>query len=165
MWAMLWLAVVAVLIPSSAGLADEENRQCWDCLERLAMEFPEKNPQEDPFFEDALSPSSVVGAFVKCSLDDTEFPVLQQIINVFTDALFKKDGVSYVREHLKGIPDVSDEDQAKLVDGARQDLSTTRGFITNRNCRILFQSQLDIGASRAWLLQVVQAGRARQMSP
>ena len=162
---MLWLAAVAVLIPPSAGLADEENHQCWDCLQRLAMEFPEKNPQEDPFFEDALPPSSAVGAFVKCSLDDSEIPVLQQIISVFTDALFKKDGVSYVREHLKGIPDLSDEDRAKLVDGARQDLSTTRGFITNRNCRILFQSQLDIGASRAWLLQVVQAGRARQMSP
>jgi len=162
---MLWLAAVAVLIPPSAGLADEENRQCWDCLERLAMQFPEKNPQEDPFYEDELSPGSVVGAFVKCSLDDSEIPVLQQIISVFTDALFRKDGVSYVREHLKGIPDVSDEDRAKLVDGARQDLSTTLGFITNRNCRILFQSQLDIGASRAWLLQVVQAGRARQMSP
>ena len=162
---MLWLAAVAVLIPSSAGLADEGNRQCWDCLKRLAMEFPEKNPQEDPFFEDGLPPYSAVGAFVKCSLDDTEIPVLQQVISVFTDALFKKDGVSYVREHLKGIPNLSDEDQAKLVDGARQDLSTTLGFITNRNCRILFQSQLTIGASRAWLLQVIQAGRARQMSP
>ena len=116
---MLWLAVVAVLIPPSAGWADEENRQCWDCLKRLAMEFPEKNPQEDPFFEDGISPNSVVGAFVKCSLDDTEIPVLQQIINVFTDALFTKDGLSYVREHLKGIPDLGDEDRAKLVDGAR----------------------------------------------
>ena len=162
---MLWLAVVAVLIPPSAGLADEESRQCWDCLQRLAMEFPEKNPQEDPFFEDGLPPGSAVGAFVKCSLDDTQIPVLQQIISVFSDALFRQDGVSYVREHLKAIPDLSDEDRAKLVDGARQDLSTTLGFITNRNCRILFQSQLIIGASRAWLLQVIQAGRVRQMSP
>jgi hypothetical protein len=59
------------------------------------MEFPEKNPQEDPFYEDELSPGSVVGAFAKCSLDDSEIPVLQQIISVFTDALFRKDGVSY----------------------------------------------------------------------
>jgi hypothetical protein len=78
---MLWLAAVAILIPPSAGLADEENRQCWDCLKRLAMQFPAKNPQEDPFFEDALPPSSAVGAFVKCSLDDSEIPVLQQIIS------------------------------------------------------------------------------------
>src|ERR1700760_4188827 len=71
---MLWLAAVTVLIPPSAGLAIEENRQCWDCLQRLAMDFPAKNPQEDPFFEDGLPPSSAVGAFVKCSLDDTENP-------------------------------------------------------------------------------------------
>ena len=158
------VAVSCLLVPcrSSAG---EENRQCWDCLERLAMDFPEKNPQEDPFLEDGLSVASVVGAFEKCSLDDSEIPTLQRIIGVFSDALFEKDGVAYVREHLNAIPDLSNEDRAKLVDGARQDLSTTLGFLTNRNCRILLQSQFDTGVSRAWLLQVVRAGRAMQMAP
>ncbi len=158
------VAVTFLVVPWWAS-ADEVNRQCWGCLKQLAMEFPEKNPQEDPFFENGLSVASVVGAFAKCSLDDTEIPTLQQIIGVFSDALSKKDGVEYVREHLKAIPTLSDEDQTKLVDGARQDLSTTLGFITNRNCRILLQSQFDTGASRKWLLQVVQAGRAMQMAP
>lgn len=129
------------------------------------MQFPEKNPQEDPFFEDEASVASAVGAFEKCSLDDTEIPTLRRIIGVFSDALLVKDGVAYVREHLKAIAELSDEDRAKLVDGARQDLSTTLGYLTNRNCRILFQSQFDTGASRAWLLRVIQAGRAWQMAP
>ena len=158
------VAVSCLLVPCRSS-ADEENRQCWDCLKRLAMDFPEKNPQEDPFLEDGLSVASVVGAFEKCSLDDSEIPTLQRIIGVFSDALFQKDGVAYVREHLNAIPDMSNEDRAKLVDGARQDLSTTLGFLTNRNCRILLQSQFDTGASRTWLLQVVQAGRAMQMAP
>lgn len=158
------VAVSCLLVPCRSS-ADEENRQCWDCLEQLAMDFPEKNPQEDPFLEDGLSVASVVGAFEKCSLDDGETPTLRRIIGVFSDALFKKDGVAYVREHLNAIPNLSNEDRAKLVDGARQDLSTTLGFLTNRNCRILLQSQFDTGASRTWLLQVVQAGRAMQMAP
>jgi hypothetical protein len=159
------LVLAGCLLGTNRVAAQDDNRQCWDCLERLAMTFPEKNPQEDPFFEDGLSPGSVVGAFAKCSLDDSEIPVLQRIIGVLSDALFEKDPLAYVREHLKQIPDLSDADQAKLVDGARQDLSTTLGAITNRNCRIMFQSQFDTGASRAWLLQVIKAGRARQMAP
>ena len=158
------VAVSCLLVPCRSS-ADEENRQCWDCLERLAMDFPEKNPQEDPLLEDGLSVASVVGAFEKCSLDDSEIATLRRIIGVFSDALFEKDGVAYVREHLNAIPNLGNEDRAKLVHGARQDLSTTLGFLTNRNCRILLQSQFDTGASRTWLLQVVQAGRAVQMAP
>ena len=158
------VAVSCLLVPCRSS-ADEENRQCWDCLERLAMDFPEKNPQEDPFLEDGLSVASVVGAFEKCSLDDSESATLRRIIGVFNDALLQKDGVAYVREHLKPIPNLSNEDRAKLVDGARQDLSTTSGFLTNRNCRILLQFQFDNGASRTWLLHVIQAGRAMQMAP
>jgi len=158
------VAVSCLLVPCRSS-ADEENRQCWDCLERLAMDFPEKNPQEDPFLEDELGVASVVGAFEKCSLDDSESSTLQRIIGVFNDARLQKDGVAYVREHLNAIPNLSNEDRAKLVDGARQDLSTTRGFLTNRNCRILLQFQFDNGASRTWLLHVIQAGRAMQMAP
>jgi hypothetical protein len=51
------VAVSCLLVPCRSS-ADEENRQCWDCLERLAMDFPEKNPQEDPFLEDGLSVAS-----------------------------------------------------------------------------------------------------------
>ena len=158
------VAVSCLLVPCRSS-ADEENRQCWDCLERLAMDFPEKNPQEDPFLEDGLAVASIVGAFEKCSLDDSEIATLRRIIGVFSDALFEKDGVAYVREHLNAIPSLSNEDRAKLVNAARQDLSTTLGLLTNRNCRILLQSQFDTGASRTWLLQVVQAGRAVQMAP
>jgi hypothetical protein len=159
------LVAAGFLVMPWGSAAEEANRQCWDCLKQLAMEFPEKNPQEDPFFEDGLSVASVVGAFTKCSLDDSEIPTLQKIISVFSDALTEKDGPAYVREHLTAIPTLSDEERAKLVDGARQDLSTTLGFITNHNCRILFQSQFDSGAGRAWLLKVVQAGRAMQIAP
>src|ERR1700742_982244 len=126
------VAVSCLLVPCRSS-ADEENRQCWDCLAQLAMDFPEKNPQEDPFLEDGLSVASVVGAFEKCSLDDSEILTLRRIIGVFSDALFKKDSVAYVRERVNDIPDLSNEDRAKLVDGARQDLSTTLGFLTNRN--------------------------------
>ena len=158
------VAVSCLLVPCRSS-ADEESRQCWDCLERLAMDFPEKNPQEDPILEEGLSVASVVGAFEKCSLDDSESPTLRQIIGAFNDALLQKDGVAYVREHLNAIPNLSNEDRAKLVDGARKDLSTTLGFLTNRNCRILLQFQFDNGASRTWLLHVIQAGRAVQMAP
>lgn len=158
--AVLGLVSLTLFMVPRWSLADVGNHQCWDCLKQLAMQFPEKNPQEDPSFQDELSVTSAVGAFSKCSLDDAEIPMLRQIIGVFSDAQLQKDGVGYVREHLKAISALSDEDRAKLVDGARQDLGTTLGFITNRNCRILFQSQFDTGANRAWLLRVVQAARA-----
>ena len=160
-----WLIIAAVLIAPTLGFADEETGQCWDCLQRLALEFPEKNRHEDPSFKDGLSPNSVVGSFARCSLDDSEIPTLQRIIGVFTDARFEKDRVGYVREHLKAIPDLTDGERAGLAGGAWLDLSTTLGVITNRNCRILFQSQFDAGASREWLLQVVKAGRAMRTTP
>jgi hypothetical protein len=101
----------------------------------------------------------VLPALTQCSLDDSDIPVLQQVIEVFTDALVDRGGAPYVREHLKQIPQVSADDRAKLVDGATQSLDSTLRHLIDHNCRLLLQSHFDEGASRAWILQMIQHGQ------
>jgi hypothetical protein len=146
-------------LAGSTARAQPEKLQCWDCVQRLAMELPEINAQEDPFYEEGLTPASVLPALSQCSLDDGEIPVLQQIIKIFTDAWVDGGGAAYVREHLDQIPQVSADDRAKLTDGARQSLDSTLRHLIDHNCRILLKSHFDEGASRDWLLQVIQLGR------
>ena len=122
------------------------------------MELPEANPQEDPSYEQGLTPGSVLPALSQCSLDDGEILTLQQIIDVFTDALVENGGVVYVREHLAQIPQVSADDRAKLVDGARQSLDSTLRHLVDHNCRLLLKSHFDEGASRLWLLKMIKVG-------
>ena len=45
------------------------------------------------------------------------------------------------------------------VDGARQDLDTTLRHLVDHNCRILLQSHFDEGASRRWILQMIELGQ------
>jgi len=123
------------------------------------MELPAINPQEDPDYEQGLSPASVLPALSQCSLDDGEIPVLQQIIKIFTDALVEGGGAAYVREHLDQLPQVSTDDRAKLTDGATQSLDSTLRHLIDHNCRILLKSHFDEGASREWLLRTIQLGR------
>ena len=98
-------------------------------------------------------------ALANCSLDDSEIPTLQEIIEVFTDAQVERGGAAYVREHLAQMPQVNVDDRAKLVDGAAQDLDTTLRHLVDHNCRILLRSHFDEGASRAWVLQMIERGR------
>ncbi len=133
--------------------------QCWDCLQRLAMQLPATNPQEDPTYEQGLTPGSVLPALAVCSLDDSEIPDLNRIIQVFTDAQVNGGGPAYVEKHLEQLPQISPADRDKLVDGARQDLDTTLRHLTDHNCRILLQSHFDEGASRTWLLHMISLGR------
>jgi len=123
------------------------------------MELPEVNPQEDPFYEQGLTAGSVLPALAQCSLDDGEIPVLQQIIGVFTDALVEDGGAAYVREHLDQMPQVSPDSRAKLTDGAVQSLDSTLRHLVDHNCRILLKSHFDEGASREWILQMIELGR------
>ena len=123
------------------------------------MELPAVNPQEDPSYEQGLTPGSVLPALAQCSLDDGEIPTLQRIIKVFADAQVARGGAAYVREHLTLLPDVNVEDRAKLVDGARQDLDTTLRHLVDHNCRTLLQSHFDEGASRRWILQMIEIGQ------
>lgn len=126
------------------------------------MELPEVNPQEDPSYEQGLTPGSVLPALTACSLDDAEIADLQQIIKVFTDASADRAGVAYVQRHLEQLPQVSADDRAKLLDGARQDLDTTLRHLIDHNCRILLQSHFDEGGSRAWLLHMIELGRGSE---
>jgi hypothetical protein len=151
-------ALIAALAGASAR-ADPKSPQCWECVRRLAMELPEVNAQEDPSYEAGLTAGSVLPALTQCSLDDSDIPVLQQVIEVFTDALVDRGGAPYVREHLKQIPQVSADDRAKLVDGATQSLDSTLRHLIDHNCRLLLQSHFDEGASRAWILQMIQHGQ------
>ncbi len=89
------------------------------------MGFPAVNAQEDPSYEQGLTPGSVLPGLAQCSLDDGKLPTLQWIISIFTDAQVKNEGAEYVRDHLAQLPDVSADDRAKLVDGSKQDLDTT----------------------------------------
>jgi hypothetical protein len=156
-----WLCVAAWLLSlvASTAHADPPKPQCWECLRRLAMELPADNPQEDPTYEEGLTPGSVLPALSACSLDDSELPVLQQIIKVFTDASLQGGGAAYVRQHLREIPKVSADDRAKLVDGARQDLGSTLQHLTDHNCGLLLRSHFDEGASRAWILRMIDIGQ------
>ena len=136
---------VCVIAVSGLAAADPISPQCWQCLQRLALELPSVNPQEDPSYEQGLTAGSVLPALANCSLDDGEIPRLQQIIKVFTDAQVAGGGAAYVREHLAWLPKVSAEDRAKLVDGATKDLDTTLRHLVDHNCRILLQSHFDEG--------------------
>jgi hypothetical protein len=66
---------------------------------------------------------------------------------------------AYVQKRLEQMPQVSVDDRAKLVDGARQDLGSTLRHLVDHNCRILLRSHFDEGASRAWLLKMIDFGR------
>jgi hypothetical protein len=155
---LLIVALTPFLAPSAAR-ADPIRMQCWDCLQRLAMELPAVNPQEDPSYEQGLTPGSVLPALTTCSLDDSQLPDLRRIIQVFTDAQVKGEGVAYVRQQLEHMPEVSEEDRAKLLDGARQDLDTTLRHLIDHNCRLLLQAHFDEGGSRTWLLHMIDIGR------
>jgi hypothetical protein len=157
---MLCTCLAALLLALAASTALAEQRpQCWDCVQRLAMELPVTNAQQDPSYEQGLTPSSVLPALARCSLDNDNIPVLEQIIQVFTDALLEGGGATYVREHLEKIPQVSADDRAKLTDGAVQALDSTLRHLIDHNCRILLQSHFDEGASREWILRMIQLGR------
>jgi hypothetical protein len=151
-------AALTLLLAAPAARADPPRPQCWECLRRMAMALPAVNPLEDPSYEQGVTPGSVLPALAACSLDDGEIPVLQQIIKIFTDASFQGGGVAYVQTHLQDIPKLTAADRAKLVDGARQDLDTTRRYLIDHNCRLLLQSHVDEGASRAWLLRMIEIG-------
>lgn len=160
-----WLLLGAALTLSLASWhvrADPIRMQCWDCLQRIAMELPAVNPQEDPSYEQGLTPGSVLPALATCSLDDSEIPDLRRLIQVFTDAQVKGGGIAYVRQQLERMPQVSADDRAKLIDGARQDLDTTVRHLVDHNCRILLQDHFDEGGSRAWLLHMIDIGRGSE---
>jgi hypothetical protein len=155
----LCLALFALLLAPSPAHADPPRLQCWNCLQRLTLQLPATNPQEDPTYEQGLTPGSVLPALNACSLDDSEIPNLKRIIQVFTDAQLAG-GPAYVQKHLEQMPQVSPSDRAKLVDGARKDLDTTLRHLVDHNCRLLLQSHFDEGASRAWLLHMISLGQA-----
>lgn len=155
-----FLVAFALLLAASPAAADPIRLQCWDCLQRLAMELPAVNPQEDQSYEQGLTPGSVLPALAACSLDDSEIPDLQKIIKIFTDASVGSGGVAYVQTHLEQMPQVSADDRAKLVDGARKDLDTTLRHLVDHNCRILLKEHFDEGGSRAWLLHMIDLGRS-----
>jgi hypothetical protein len=73
----------------------------------------------------------VLPGLAQCSLDDSEIPTLRQIT----------------------------DDLAKLVDGARQDLDTTLRHLVDHSCQLLLQSHFDEGASREWILHMIDLGQ------
>jgi hypothetical protein len=152
---------MALVLFLSAPMADADpNRpQCWECLRHLAMELPEVNPQEDPSYEQGLTPGSVLPALTACSLDDSEIPDLQRIIQIFTDAQDGGGGTAYVQKQLEQMPQISADDRKKLVDGARQSLDSALRHLVDHNCRILLRSHFDEGASRGWMLQMIDLGQ------
>jgi len=153
------MAAVVILLGGIAARADPPAPQCWDCLRRVTMELPKVNPDEDPSYEQGLTPGSVLPAIVQCSLDDSEIPTLQQMISIFTDAQINGGGARYVAIHLEQVSKLSADDRAKLVDGATQDLDTTLRHLVDHNCRLLLRSHFEEGAGRAWLLHMIDIGQ------
>ncbi|HET7883441.1 MAG TPA: hypothetical protein VFL55_21320 [Acetobacteraceae bacterium] len=155
----LGLAVPILAAWTLAARADPIRPQCWDCIDKLIMQLPADNPNQDPGYEQGLTPGSVLPALTECSLDDSEIPTLQQVIAIFTDASVNQGGAAYVRDHLPEVAKLTAEDRAKLVDGATQDLETTMRHLVDHNCRLLLKSHYDEGAGREWLLHMVALGR------
>ena len=149
---------LAAALTTWVATADPVSPQCWGCLRVLAMQLPAANPQQDPTYEQGLSPGSVLPALSQCSLDDGEIPILRQIIKVFSDAQ-DAGGVAYVDAHLRQIPGLSAADRARLLDGARQSLDSTWRFLVNHNCRILLRSLVDEGGGRDWILHMIEQGQ------
>jgi hypothetical protein len=50
-----------VMALAGTAAADPKSPQCWDCLQRLAMGLPADNTQEDPSYEQGLTPGPVSG--------------------------------------------------------------------------------------------------------
>ena len=50
-------------------------------------------------------------------------------------------------------------DTPELVDGATKDLDTTLRHLVDHNCRLLLQSHFGEGASRKWVLQMIEIGQ------
>jgi hypothetical protein len=148
-----------LLAMAGARNADQRNPQCWDCIQHITMELPVVNAQEDPNYEHGLTPGSVLPALSQCSLDDGEIPRLQEIIRIFTDALVNGGGVAYVRDNLGQVAQLTSEDRARLVDGAAQSLDSALRHLIDHNCRILLKSHFDEGASRGWMLAMIDLGR------
>lgn len=157
-WAGGTLAAAMIAVAAWMALADPVSPQCWGCLRVLAMQLPPANPQEDPTYEQGLSPGSVLPALSQCSLDDSELPVLRQIIKIFSDAQ-DDGGVPYVASHLGQVRDLSAGDKARLLDGARQSLDSTWRHLVDHNCRVLLRSLFDEGGSRDWILHLIEQGR------
>ena len=151
--------VAFVVAITGSAAADPQSPQCWDCLQRLAMGFPAITAQEDPSYEQGLTPGSVLPALANCSLDDGEISILQQIIKIFTDTQVENGGAEYVQNHLEQLSAVNADDRAKLVDGAKQDLDTTLRHLVDHSCRLLLQSHFDEGASRDWILHKIELGQ------
>jgi hypothetical protein len=154
------LAAIAVALTAWSVSADPVSPQCWGCLRVLAMQLPAANPQEDPTYEQGLSPGSVLPSLAQCSLDDSEIAVLRRVIKVFSDAQ-DDGGVAYVDAHLKQIRELSADDRAKLLNGARQSLDTTWRYLVNHNCRILLRAMFDEGGGRDWILHMIEQGQTR----
>jgi hypothetical protein len=147
--AMLWQmfrthTYFAAFVMALAGTAaaDPKSPQCWDCLH-----------------EQGLTPGSVLPGLAQSSPDDGGVPTLQQMSKIFTDAQVEHGSATYVGDRLAQLPDVSADDRAKLVDGARQDLDTTLRHLVDHSCRLLLQSYFDEGASRVWILHMIELGQ------
>jgi hypothetical protein len=82
-----------VMALAGTAAADPQRPQCWDCLQRLAVGLPAVNAQEDPSYEQGLTPGSLSPGLAQCSLDDGAIPTLRRIIKIFTDA--QVDGATY----------------------------------------------------------------------
>jgi len=162
-WAGGALAATVIAVGAWIAAADPASPQCWGCLRVLAMQLPQVNPQQDPSYEQGLSPGSVLPALSQCSLDDSELPVLRQIIKIFADAL-DDGGVAYVAAHLGQVPTLTADDRARLLDGARQSLDSTWRHLVDHNCRILLRSLFDDGGGRAWILHMIELGRTAHES-
>jgi len=162
-WAAGALAAGVIAVAAWIAVADPVSPQCWGCLRVLAMQLPPVNPQQDTSYEQGLSPGSVLPALSQCSLDDSELPVLRQIIRIFADAL-DDGGVAYVAAHLVNVPTLTADDRARLLDGAKQSLDSTWRHLVDHNCRILLRSLFDDGGGREWILHMIELGQTAHES-
>jgi hypothetical protein len=126
---------VFMLALAQAAAADPKSAQCWECLRRLALELPETNPQQDPSYEQGLSPGSVLPALAACSLDDSEITTLQQIIKIFGDARFGPDGPGYVRDQLAQLPQLSSADRGTRDRTERRRSAARSASTSTATCR------------------------------
>ena len=86
------------------------------------------------------------------------FLLCGQIIQIFADAQAAQGGAAYVRDHLAQLPDVV-RTTGQVGGRGKQDLDTTLRHLVDHNCRLLLQSHFEEGASRDWILHMIELGQ------
>ena len=149
---------VCVITVSGTAAADPISPQCWACLQRLASELPAVNPQEDPSYEQGLTPVSVLPALANPGLDRRGIPTLQQVVKSLPTPGRRRRPC--IRPGTSCVAAEGESGRSCQVGGSGYEgLGHNCAPLRRRHSRLLFQSHFGEGASRKSVLQMIEIGQ------